>query len=93
MFSDDYDTSEKMRIPAWTDRVLWRRRKPRYKSTTLARKQVAAQSNQAPQGTKQLLMGDGEIEEAADDEDEADDKDDDDYEEEVNEQVRNEGRN
>ncbi|RUS89988.1 hypothetical protein EGW08_002255, partial [Elysia chlorotica] len=23
-FSDDYDTSEKNRIPAWTDRVLWR---------------------------------------------------------------------
>lgn len=27
LFSDDYDTSEKMRAPAWTDRVLWRRRK------------------------------------------------------------------
>ena len=27
LFSDDYDTSEKQRIPAWTDRVLWRRRK------------------------------------------------------------------
>lgn len=27
MFSDLYDTSEKMRPPAWTDRVLWRRRK------------------------------------------------------------------
>ena len=25
-FSDDYDTSEKGRIPAWTDRVLWKRR-------------------------------------------------------------------
>ena len=25
LFSDDYDTSEKMRTPAWTDRVLWRR--------------------------------------------------------------------
>ena len=25
-FSDDYDTSEKSRIPAWTDRVLWKRR-------------------------------------------------------------------
>ena len=32
-FSDDYDTSEKMRIPAWTDRVLWRRRRPRSKFT------------------------------------------------------------
>ena len=27
MFSDDYDTSEKARVPAWTDRVLWKRRK------------------------------------------------------------------
>ncbi|KAK2721466.1 hypothetical protein QYM36_003676 [Artemia franciscana] len=27
LFSDDYDTSEKCRIPAWTDRVLLRRRK------------------------------------------------------------------
>lgn len=27
VFSDDYDTSEKQRAPAWTDRVLWRRRK------------------------------------------------------------------
>ncbi|XP_044740871.1 synaptojanin-1 [Chrysoperla carnea] len=26
LFSDDYDTSEKARAPAWTDRVLWRRR-------------------------------------------------------------------
>ena len=26
LFSDDYDTSEKKRIPAWTDRVLWRRK-------------------------------------------------------------------
>lgn len=27
VFSDDYDTSEKQRAPAWTDRVLWKRRK------------------------------------------------------------------
>ncbi|XP_031220233.1 synaptojanin-1 isoform X5 [Mastomys coucha] len=27
LFSEDYDTSEKCRTPAWTDRVLWRRRK------------------------------------------------------------------
>lgn len=27
LFSDEYDTSEKCRAPAWTDRVLWKRRK------------------------------------------------------------------
>src|SRR5699024_1198812 len=26
--SDDYDTSEKSRIPAWTDRILFRKRYP-----------------------------------------------------------------
>ncbi|CAB3386484.1 Hypothetical predicted protein [Cloeon dipterum] len=27
VFSDDFDTSEKARAPAWTDRILWKRRK------------------------------------------------------------------
>ncbi|KAL5289697.1 SYNJ1 family protein [Megaselia abdita] len=27
IFSDDYDTSEKQRAPAWTDRVLWKKRR------------------------------------------------------------------
>jgi len=27
LFSDDYDTSEKCRAPAWTDRVLFRKRR------------------------------------------------------------------
>lgn len=27
LFSEDYDTSEKCRAPAWTDRVLWKRRR------------------------------------------------------------------
>ena len=92
LFSEDYDTSEKMRIPAWTDRVLWRRRKPKYKSTTLVRKHVTAQHNQGPEGDKELLMGDGEVEDDEDDEDD-EDEDDDDYEEESNKQVGKEGKN
>lgn len=89
LFSEDYDTSEKMRIPAWTDRVLWRRRKPRYKSTTLVRKNMVAQYNQRPQGNKQLLL-----EEEAEDEDYAESDDDNDDCKEVNEKDANkaEGR-
>ena len=34
MFSDDYDTSEKLRTPAWTDRVLWKRARHSRQATT-----------------------------------------------------------
>ena len=27
LFCDDYDTSEKARVPSWTDRCLWKRNK------------------------------------------------------------------
>ena len=84
LFSDDYDTSEKMRIPAWTDRVLWRRRKPRYKSTTLVRKHVSTQHNLVEQGGKPLLMGeengDDNVDGDNEDDDEGEDDDDDDHE-------------
>ncbi|XP_043106166.1 synaptojanin-1 isoform X7 [Puntigrus tetrazona] len=33
LFSEDYDTSEKCRTPAWTDRVLWKRRKWNFDKT------------------------------------------------------------
>ena len=73
-----------MRNPAWTDRVLWRRRKPRYKSTTLVRKHVTPHHNHVPLEGKELLMGGGEERNDADD---VFDDDDDDEEEEEEEEV------
>ena len=92
LFSDDYDTSEKMRIPAWTDRVLWRRRKPRYKATTLVRKHVSTQHNQVEQGDKPLLIGEvdgednGDVDNEADNDDEEEDEDDDEDDDQVEEE-------
>uniref|UniRef100_A0A8C1DC15 Synaptojanin-1 n=1 Tax=Cyprinus carpio carpio TaxID=630221 RepID=A0A8C1DC15_CYPCA len=37
LFSEDYDTSEKCRTPAWTDRVLWKRRKWNFDKTVYNR--------------------------------------------------------
>ncbi|KRX81148.1 Synaptojanin-1 [Trichinella sp. T6] len=31
-FSDNYDTSEKARVPAWTDRIFFRKRRPYFKA-------------------------------------------------------------
>uniref|UniRef100_A0A672GCM2 Synaptojanin-1 n=1 Tax=Salarias fasciatus TaxID=181472 RepID=A0A672GCM2_SALFA len=36
LFSEDYDTSEKCRTPAWTDRILWKRRKWNFDKTAAA---------------------------------------------------------
>lgn len=33
LFSEDYDTSEKCRTPAWTDRILWKRRRWNFDQT------------------------------------------------------------
>ena len=67
LFSDDYDTSEKLRVPAWTDRVLWRRRKITYKSGENLKKHVQARPL-GHQGDQLLLSNDDEAPEGQRDE-------------------------
>ncbi|XP_032229504.2 synaptojanin-1 [Nematostella vectensis] len=78
LFSDDYDTSEKMRIPAWTDRVLWRRRKPRYKSADHVKKHVIKKNERNV--SENLLLGDEIVNDDAEEEEEDEDDDDDEQE-------------
>ncbi|XP_056140392.1 synaptojanin-1 [Lampris incognitus] len=47
LFSEDYDTSEKCRTPAWTDRVLWKRRKWNFDKTAEEMNVVGAASSTA----------------------------------------------
>ncbi|XP_071758921.2 synaptojanin-1 isoform X3 [Centroberyx gerrardi] len=47
LFSEDYDTSEKCRTPAWTDRVLWKRRKWNFNRTAEEMNVVGAASTSA----------------------------------------------
>lgn len=44
LFSEDYDTSEKCRTPAWTDRILWKRRKWNFDKTGNAHRAAAERS-------------------------------------------------
>ncbi|KAM8742407.1 synaptojanin-1 isoform 1-T2 [Acanthopagrus schlegelii] len=44
LFSEDYDTSEKCRTPAWTDRILWKRRKWNFDRTAEEMNVVGAAS-------------------------------------------------
>ncbi|XP_054907298.1 synaptojanin-1 isoform X5 [Poeciliopsis prolifica] len=44
LFSEDYDTSEKCRTPAWTDRILWKRRKWNFNRTAEEMNVVGAAS-------------------------------------------------
>ncbi|XP_024118293.1 synaptojanin-1 isoform X3 [Oryzias melastigma] len=47
LFSEDYDTSEKCRTPAWTDRILWKRRKWNFNKTAEEMNVVGASSTAA----------------------------------------------
>nr|XP_057942471.1 synaptojanin-1 isoform X2 [Doryrhamphus excisus] len=47
LFSEDYDTSEKCRTPAWTDRILWKRRKWNFDKTAEEMNVVGATSTSA----------------------------------------------
>ncbi|XP_047462116.1 synaptojanin-1 isoform X4 [Mugil cephalus] len=47
LFSEDYDTSEKCRTPAWTDRILWKRRKWNFDKTAEEMNVVGASSSSA----------------------------------------------
>ncbi|XP_038140919.1 synaptojanin-1 isoform X7 [Cyprinodon tularosa] len=47
LFSEDYDTSEKCRTPAWTDRILWKRRKWNFNRTAEEMNMVGAASTSA----------------------------------------------
>ncbi|XP_053187256.1 synaptojanin-1 isoform X1 [Scomber japonicus] len=47
LFSEDYDTSEKCRTPAWTDRILWKRRKWNFEQTAEEMNVVGAASTSA----------------------------------------------
>ncbi|KAM8834664.1 synaptojanin-1 isoform 3-T4 [Synchiropus picturatus] len=44
LFSEDYDTSEKCRTPAWTDRILWKRRQWNFDKTAEEMNVVGAAS-------------------------------------------------
>ncbi|XP_030648320.1 synaptojanin-1 [Chanos chanos] len=49
LFSEDYDTSEKCRTPAWTDRVLWKRRKWNFDKTAEEMNMVGVAANDEDQ--------------------------------------------